>query len=72
MSCSNLKYELQRLDQAEKKVESKKGMTGTNVAAALFWLLGSAYTYYDVGQTLETIGDRRSHITQLYNEKNCQ
>lgn len=72
LSCSQLQGELERLDQAEQTVESKKGVTGTNVAAALFWLPGLAYTYYDAGQANEAIQNRRSHLTKLYNEKNCQ
>lgn len=71
MSCTELRTELERLDQAEAEVNSKKGVTGTNVAAALFWLPGLAYTYYDAGQAMEAINSRRSHITKLYNDKDC-
>ncbi len=71
LSCTELKRELARLDEAEEEVNSKKGVTGTNVAAALFWLPGLAYTYYDAGQAMEAINGRRSHLTQVYNQKNC-
>ena len=71
MSCDEIDRELVRLDQAEEEVESKKGVTGTNVASALFWLPGLAYTYYDAGQANEAINDRRSHLTGLYNDKGC-
>ncbi len=72
LSCGQLKTELEKLDQAEQEVESKKGATGTNVAAALFWLPGLAYTYYDAGQATQAIADRRSHLTTVYNSKNCK
>ncbi|MBE9562432.1 MAG: hypothetical protein IMF12_06180 [Proteobacteria bacterium] len=72
LSCNQLQTELGRLDQAEQDVESKKGLTGTNVASALFWIPGLAYTYYDAGQATEAINDRRTHLTQLSNDKNCQ
>jgi len=72
LSCSELQRELARLDDAEDEVDSKKGVTGTNVASALFWLPGLAYTYYDAGQATEAINDRRSHLTEIYNQKNCQ
>lgn len=71
MSCSELTAELKRLDLAESVVDSKKGVTGTNVASAIFWLPGLAYTYYDAGQAMEAINDRRSHLTSLYNSKGC-
>lgn len=71
LSCHELKMELGKLDTAEEEVNSKKGLTGTNVASALFWIPGLAYTYYDAGQALEAIAERRSHLTTFYNEKNC-
>ena len=71
MTCSELTAQLEKLGQAEQDIASKKGVTGTNVAAALFWLPGLAYTYYDAGQAMEAINDRRSHLTSIYNDKNC-
>lgn len=71
MSCSELVAQLERLDLAEQDVDSKKGVTGTNVASAIFWLPGLAYTYYDAGQAMEAINDRRSHLTSIYNDKGC-
>ncbi len=72
MSCAQIMSELSRLDQAEQDIDSKKGATGTNVAAALFWLPGLAYTYYDAGQASQAINGRRSHLNALYNKKSCQ
>jgi len=71
MSCEQLQEDLKKLDEASASVQGKKGATGTNVAAALFWLPGLAYTYFDAGQALEAINARRSHLTQLYNDKDC-
>jgi len=71
LSCSQLQTDLKRLNEAEQDVNSKKGVTGTNVASALFWLPGLAYTYYDASQATEAISDRRTHLTQLYNDKGC-
>jgi len=71
MSCDEITRELARLDQAQDDIDSKKGVTGTNVAAALFWLPGLAYTYYDAGEATEAIAERRSHLTGIYNDKNC-
>ena len=71
LSCSELAAQLERLDWAESDVDTKKGVTGTNVASAIFWLPGLAYTYYDAGQAMEAINDRRSHLTSIYNDKGC-
>lgn len=71
LSCGELQQELKRLDQSQADIDSKKGLTGTNVAAALFWLPGLAYTYYDAGQATELIMARKSHISSLYDKKKC-
>jgi hypothetical protein len=71
LSCSELVSELAKLDDAEEDIDSKKGLTGTNVASAIFWLPGLAYTYYDAGQAKELIDERRSNLTKLYNDKDC-
>ena len=71
MTCEQLTADLERLGEAADSVQGKKGATGTNVAAALFWLPGLAYTYFDAGQAMEAISARRSHLTGLYNDKDC-
>jgi outer membrane lipoprotein-sorting protein len=71
LSCSELMEELKKLEDAQADVDSKKGFTGTNVAAALFWIPGLAYTYYDAGQAIELIAKRKAHLTRLYNDKGC-
>jgi len=71
LSCQQLQAELDKLDAAKAEVDSKKGVTGTNVASALFWLPGLAYTYYDAGEANRLISDRKTHLTQLSNDKNC-
>lgn len=72
LSCPALVDEIRKLDQAKADIESKKGVTGTNVAAALFWLPGLAYTYYDAGEANRLISDRRNALTSIYNGKNCK
>ena len=71
LSCTALKDEIGKLDKAQAEIDSKKGMTGTNVAAALFWLPGLAYTYYDAGEAQRLITDRKSGLTTIYNNKKC-
>ncbi len=71
LSCAGIKDEIAKLDKAQSDIDSKKGITGTNVAAALFWLPGLAYTYYDAGEAQRLISDRKSALTKLYNDKKC-
>ena len=69
--CNAVKEELAKLDKAQAEIDSKKGVTGTNVAAAIFWLPGLAYTYYDAGEATRFISDRKRALTTIYNNKNC-
>jgi hypothetical protein len=71
MSCEQLAAESRRLDDTQRRVDQNRGATGTNVAAALFWLPGLAYTYYDAGQADQLISQRRSWLTELYEKKRC-
>ena len=69
LSCKELRDEFHRLDKTQKKVDSKKGATGTNVIAAIFWIPGLIYTYYDAEQATKAIKDRRSHLVRIYDKK---
>lgn len=71
LSCSGIKTEMAKLNTSKAEIESKKGVNGTNVAAALFWLPGLAYTYYDAGQAEKLISDRKSALTEKFNNKKC-
>ncbi len=72
LSCNSIIHELAKVDKAEKEIDSKKGITGTNVAAVLFWWPGLAYTYYDAAEATRLLNERRSHLTSIYNKKSCQ
>lgn len=64
--------ELSKLDETQQKIEANKGMTGTNVAAFLFWWPGLAYTYIDANDASRLVETRRAHLTSLYNQKTAQ
>lgn len=71
MGCEEILAETQKLDAAKAEIDSKRGATGTNVAAAVFWLPGLAYTYYDAGQADQLILERKAWMAQLYDQKGC-
>lgn len=71
MTCEEILAETQKLDAAQAEIDSKRGATGTNVAAAIFWLPGLAYTYYDAGQADQLILERKAWLAQLHDEKGC-
>lgn len=69
LTKSQLTQEIARLDEANKEVDSKKGVTGTNVAAALLFWPGLVYTHMDANEATRLIDQRRNHLTALYNQK---
>ncbi|WON73143.1 hypothetical protein [Nitrosospira sp. Is2] len=71
LSCNGITEEVAKLDKTQAEIDSKKGVTGTNVAAAILWLPGLAYTYYDAGEATRLVSDRKSALTSVYNNKNC-
>lgn len=60
-----------KLDVSQADIDSKKGVNSTNVAAAIFWVPGLVYTYYDAGEAQRLIRDRKSALTTIYNNKRC-
>ena len=69
LSCSQIKTELGQLDHAQKVTDEKKGVTGTNVAAAVFFWPALAYTEYDASKATDSISARKSTLTALFNHK---
>lgn len=71
LSCHQITDQFAELDKAQADVDSKKGVNGTNVAGALFFLPGLAYTFYDAGQATDKINERRSHLSDIFMQKKC-
>lgn len=72
LSCQQIQAEMTKLDDSQAKVEGNKGVNGTNVAAAVAWLPGLAYTYYDASKATEAISARRSHLVEMFENKSCK
>lgn len=72
LTKEQLADEIARLNQADKEIDSKKGVTGTNVAAALFFWPGLVYTHMDASEANRMVEQRRNHLTMLYNQKLAQ
>ena len=72
LSCLQIQAEMTKLDESQAKVEGNKGVNGTNVAAAVAWLPGLAYTYYDASKATDAISARRSRLTEIFENKGCK
>ena len=71
LSCQQLDREIERTDQVISDAKSERGLTGTNVAATLFWLPGLAATWINVNDAIEAGNERINHLQNLKYKKDC-
>jgi len=71
MSCAELESAIAETNRFEQEARDERGVTGTNVAAVvLFWpaLVG---TYMNTEDAIDAAEDRRRHLMDIAEEKNC-
>ena len=71
MDCSALDYEIRRVEEGLADARSERGVTGTNVGAALFWWPGLVATYVNVGEAVNAANARIDHLSSLKYKKGC-
>ena len=71
MDCAALNYEIRRVEDGLADAKAEKGVTGTNVGAALFFWPGLIATYVNVGEAVDAANDRIDHLTSLRYKKGC-
>lgn len=75
LTKEQLLAEIKKLDGLEKNInaqESKKGITGTNIAATLLFGSGLMGPSMDANEAKHFVEHRRSHLTHLYNQKQAK
>lgn len=71
LSCEELKEQIEDTKRFEKKARDEKGVTGTNVAAAVFFWPGLLATYSNAEDAIDAAQERRRHLTKIYEKKDC-
>ena len=71
MDCAALDYEIRRVEDGLADARSERGVTGTNVGAALFWWPGLVATYVNVGEAVNAANARIDHLSSLKYKKGC-
>ena len=72
MSCQALQTEIKEIEKARQDLSAEKGVTGTNVAAAVFFWPALIATHSNVNDAVRALDNRKSHLVDIYNKKNCQ
>lgn len=71
MSCDALKTAYNEAKDFEGKARKERGMTGTNVAAALLFLPGLLGTYVNTEEAINAAKERQKHLEAIAAEKKC-
>ncbi len=71
LTCDELADSIEEAEGFEREARKERGVTGTNVAAAvLFWpaLIG---TYANTQEAIAAAEDRQDHLSELREKKGC-
>jgi hypothetical protein len=71
LSCSELVQATKEAQKFEADARDGRTVTGTNVAAALFWWPGLVATYVNTDDAIDAAVDRQTHLAEIYKDKGC-
>lgn len=71
MSCDALKTAYNEAKDFEGKARKERGLTGTNVAAAIFFWPAMLGTYKNTEDAIEAAKERQRHLEAIAAEKKC-
>ena len=72
MSCDQLKTANAEAQDFESKARKERGVTGTNVAAAILFWPAMIGTYKNTEEAIEAAKDRQKHLEKIADEKKCK
>lgn len=70
LSCDQLILAMREAQQFEEDARDERGVTGTNVAAAVFFWPGLLGTYANSADAIDAARDRQEYLNDLYTQKN--
>ena len=71
MSCDGLKSAYVEAKEFESKARKERGVTGTNVAAAILFWPAMIGTYKNTEDAIEAAKERQKHLETIAAEKKC-
>ena len=71
LSCAQINAELREAARFEEAARKDRGVTGTNVAAAVFFWPALIGTYANTQEAIDAAKSRKEHLSQLHRDKNC-
>ena len=71
MSCASLKSAYVEAQDFEAKARKERGVTGTNVAAAILFWPAMIGTYKNTEDAIAAAKDRQKHLERIAADKKC-
>ena len=71
LSCEQIKQEFVEAQEFEKNARREKGVTGTNVAAGLFFWPALLATYSNIDEAVDAARDRQDHLKKIAEKNGC-
>lgn len=71
MTCRQLEMEMSEADRFRDAAQREKGVTGTNVAAVLFFWPAMIGTYSNANEAIAAADTRKAHLNGIYVQKKC-
>lgn len=72
MSCQDIVVAIEEAERYEREAREDRGVTGLNVAAAVFFWPALVGTYYNTEEAIEAAESRQRYLTTLYEYNECQ
>lgn len=71
LTCTQIDTEMAEAERFRIDAQKEKGMTGTNVAAVVFFWPAMIGTYANANEAIAAADSRRIHLTNLSAQKKC-
>ena len=71
MSCNLLELEMAEADRYRVAAQGEKGVTGTNVAAFMFFWPAIFGTYANANEAIAAADTRKAHLASIHAQKKC-
>ncbi len=71
LSCDGLQTAIEDANRFESEARRERGVTGTNVAAAVLFWPALAGTYMNTDEAINAARQRREYLNRLYTERSC-
>ena len=71
LDCNGLKSEITEAEQFEAAARKERGVTSTNVAAAILFFPALGATYLNTEDAINAAKERKAHLLAIAKKKNC-